>query len=341
MEFEDIFMNFQSMSYCDIKSLAHNLVDIRSEKEYQDILICANKVFPNCDQTFIKSIVDLLLKILKDAKRLNESVVEDELRELRMKYFLARKEVHAPSFLTNYADNTKYLMSRHHKLLKNFQDELSDNQFTLLVSPPGTGKSTLIQLLHDHHPEYEYIPISFSKSQNTLEIFELEGINFRKRIVSESLKNPRNAFVFIIDDAHLRYEDEDFWYALLKGSRGWLPRNLKFIISAAHILTEFKSGYIDFVNLPTLDSASFLLNEEESMEFLHSPIGIFNASSFKTLIKIIAKECGGVIGALRITSFYINVPTISDVSIEDALICYFYSLEVLRYLSTCYSDGTR
>jgi hypothetical protein len=43
--------------------------------------------------------------------------------------------------------------------------------------------SSLFQLYLNHHPEYEYI-----RSQNPIGIFELEGVDFRKRTVSESLK---------------------------------------------------------------------------------------------------------------------------------------------------------
>ncbi|KAJ3341878.1 hypothetical protein HDU83_006399, partial [Entophlyctis luteolus] len=113
--------------------------------------------------------------------------------------------------------------------------------------------------------------------------------------------------------------DEDCFMTIYESDttlRFGMPLALKFIISATHSLkqgvespveffdTSFqRMSYRDdeFKSFPTFNRQHFLLSETDAAVFLDSPIGLRNDMKFESLKQNIIAQCGGLIGALRLS----------------------------------------
>ncbi|KAJ3084154.1 hypothetical protein HK100_009342 [Physocladia obscura] len=105
----------------------------------------------------------------------------------------------------------------------------------------------------------------------------------------------------MIDDAQFTYTNKDAWSSLVKTVPTWLPSSIKFIISATHSLKGGVESPVEFKSLPTFNRRHFLLSEAEARLFLDSEIGLRSDMKYESLIQSIILQCGGLIGALRLS----------------------------------------
>jgi hypothetical protein len=82
-----------------------------------------------------------------------------------------------------------------------------------------------------------------------------------------------------------------------------MPGNIKFIISATHSLSGGNLSPVEFRSLPRLLRKDFLLTDEEAYQLLEfRDIGLpANMRQHKILKDVLVKECGGLVGALRLS----------------------------------------
>jgi hypothetical protein len=347
MDYDYLFRNVQGLTHSDIQSCACQTGRFNRKSERKKALNAIREIHSYGPQSIIESMVEIFLDILKQGCYFEACEVELALRDLRFKDFLLKKLTHEIPLQTDYVDMTRFYFPRSN-LMSGLEELLANQQFAFLIAPSGTGKSTLIQLFMKSHTDWRFIPISLSESESTLATFQAIGLNLGKQTLSSDLSDKERTFVFVIDDAQLVYHEELFWYQLLKVSRCGIPENIKFVIAADHQIVKMENNTIDFPNLPMLDRDDFLLDEEESIQFLCSPLGIVNGSSFKTLQKIIASDCGGMIVALRISCYFLNeeyekyyAEDQQKIELESALIQFFYSSQLLGFMSRCYGDNPK
>ncbi|KAI9321164.1 hypothetical protein BDR26DRAFT_883581 [Obelidium mucronatum] len=105
----------------------------------------------------------------------------------------------------------------------------------------------------------------------------------------------------MIDDAQFTYVNKGAWSSLFKTVAMWLPSSIKFIISATHVLKSCAESPVEFEWLPTLNRQRFLLSDAEARQFLDSEIGLRSDMKYESLIQCIILQCGGLIGALRLS----------------------------------------
>jgi hypothetical protein len=195
--------------------------------------------------------------------------------------------------------NTQHL--KRSILVENLQSLVSKKSFVLLSSPAASGKSSLFRLYQAASKNIKVIGISFLSKRTPLELLSQVGIDLEQRKISESLANQK--IVFFLDDAQNMYGDTIFWELLIKGTCLWMPKNIKFIISATHSLSGGKQSPIEFTSLPRLSRMDFLLTDEEAyqlLEFRDSGLPE-NIRQHKMLKDVLVKECGGLVGALRLS----------------------------------------
>jgi hypothetical protein len=113
------------------------------------------------------------------------------------------------------------------------------------------------------------------------------------------LTRTKLARVFL-DDAQAKYSDTRFWEKFTKVAGLWLPRKIKFIVSATHLLNEGIESPVEFESLPRLSRNDFLLCDVEAYQFLDfSNIGLPEKMKlFSNLKAVLVQECGGLIGSL-------------------------------------------
>jgi hypothetical protein len=96
-----------------------------------------------------------------------------------------------------------------------------------------------------------------------------KGIDLNVQTVKEEFLK-RKTIIFI-DDAQSKYYETEFWPLLIKSTGLWLPRTVKFIISASHSFHGGKESPVEFVNFQ--DLTFFLLMRK-----------LFNFSNLKVLV---------------------------------------------------------
>ncbi|KAF0713466.1 Aste57867_4320 [Aphanomyces stellatus] len=106
--------------------------------------------------------------------------------------------------------------------------------------------------------------------------------------------------VVFLDDAQSQYEDKDFWTGLIKYSPRWMSTNIRFIISATHLLACGVASPVEFVLLKKLKREEFLLSDSEARQLLNFPItGLPDEMKSENVLQFLIGECGGLVGALR------------------------------------------
>jgi hypothetical protein len=127
------------------------------------------------------------------------------------------------------------------------------------------------------------------------------GIDLQQKKISKDLVKKK--VVFFLDDAQKKYGEGLFWESLVKATGIWMPENIKFIISATHSLLGGKESPVEFVSLPKLSRMDFLLTDEEACQLLEfRDTGLpANIRQHKVLKDVLVKECGGLVGTLRLS----------------------------------------
>jgi hypothetical protein len=147
--------------------------------------------------------------------------------------------------------------------------------------------------------------------------------------------------VIQIDDAQETYGDKDGWRAFIKESYLYIPGTVKFIISCTHNLDGGQESPAEFASLQSLKRQDFLLSNDEADEFLSTKgIGLRDdMQNFSSLKQTIILQCGGLVGALRVSvnglgeAFFKTTPTETD-----AILLYFSDTVLLKMARVFGSD---
>ena len=223
-------------------------------------------------------------------------------------------------------------------LLEKIVDSLKESKILVLCSPAASGKTSMLCCLRKKYPLYNCIYFScFSKKFSLDELFLNRVTDYTNQTFDLSDGKP---YVIILDDAQELYDDSEFWNKLIKHVQGSLPNNVRFIFSATRLYTGMQSSTPSFKYLHRLSRDDFLLNEQESMEFLNSSYGLPENMQFETLKDVIIKQCNGNIGALRISVDFIETKFQNEkCPKESELLRYFLSRSILGFYSRCFSRG--
>jgi hypothetical protein len=186
-------------------------------------------------------------------------------------------------------------------LVGRLQSLVSGNAIVILSSPAGSGKTSLYKLYQAANKNVKVFFIPFVDERTAYEILSNAGIDLRDLKISKNLLNKK--IVFFLDDAQIKYDDIRFWQSLLKATGGWIPENIRFVISATCSLSGGIDSPVEFKSMPRLSRMDFLLSDEESYQLLEfEQIGLpAKIRKHKILKNLLVKECGGLVGALRLS----------------------------------------
>jgi hypothetical protein len=211
----------------------------------------------------------------------------------------------SPTRLSGIAVDKSHLLRT--ELIQRLQYLVSISGVVLLSSPAGSGKTSLCQLYKAATKSalVVYVPFAKFPEKTPFEILAENGIDFlHGKITSTELANHRGRVVFFLDDAQKKYGYAGFWESLIKSSCDWLDDNkFRFIVSVTHSLDGGIESPVEFQSLKKLGREDFLLSEEEAYEFLgFADVGLPpNTQSHQILKNFLVKQCGGLVGALRMS----------------------------------------
>jgi len=224
------------------------------------------------------------------------------------------------------------------ELVEKLTNLVSSNSIVLLTSPAGSGKSSLFKL-YKAATKKKVIGISCFKDKTLFEVLKAKGIDFETEHTKEELLGKH--VVIFLDDAQAKYHEIRFWEELVKAAGLWLPKNIKFIVSATHSLNGGRESPVEFESLPRLSRQDFLLSEEEAYQFLDfSDIGLPQKMSiFPNLKSVLVNESGGLIAALRLSVDSLKESFMKDSHpTETALLQHSFSNAFVQRMARCFGS---
>ena len=225
------------------------------------------------------------------------------------------------------------------ELVENLYQKVINSQFVLLSSPAGSGKTSLLILLVDQHPELNNIPIWFyNEGVNPTEILASHGISVIQR---KCVRQDDKPIVFVLDDCQQQYRNIDFWTTLIKGVTLWMPKHIRFIFSATHLLETDIESPVSFGDIPSkLTRNDFLINDEEANQLINLDNGLPLQLRFPTLVKVIIRECNGHIASLRTSCNILSSHFSKAIApVEEDVFSYYLSSTFVNQLARCFGTG--
>ncbi|KAJ1555483.1 hypothetical protein HK096_002497 [Nowakowskiella sp. JEL0078] len=186
-----------------------------------------------------------------------------------------------------------------------FEDQ--ERRFVLLSSPAGSGKTSVLNLLEAGKTKYKCFYLSCVRYEDLADVLysELKAqSSYVIDLVQSSSSLPTDIdIVIMIDDAQVTYSNTGSWTHFIKNGPKFTPGNVKFVISATHMLNGGKESPLEFKNLYRISRDMFLLNEADSIKFMDSPLGLKDRFNFPSVKHLIILQSGGLVGALRVSVF--------------------------------------
>jgi hypothetical protein len=231
-----------------------------------------------------------------------------------------------------------HLPRRH--LVDKMTDILSKSRFLLLSSSAASGKTSLLKLFQQRTSD-RCIGISCHVvSYTPIEMFKEIGIDLEKQTITNELCE--NRCVIMLDDAQKWYgeKNEGFWSLLFKSGPLWIPTNVKFIISATYSISLGPHSPVVFKNHPRLTRKDMLLTTDEYNALMDSPLGLGPELFSQTMKDVIWKECGGLIGAVRLSIEKLkDTFKKSNYYTESNVLNYLFSRPVTQTMERCFGTG--
>jgi len=243
-----------------------------------------------------------------------------------------RNLLELPRLLTNAIDPDSENNLRREDLVDRLWNMISRHPFVLISSPPATGKTSLLQLVHKKYRIDKYIRCH--KSSDPYELLCQSGIDLR---TGQVLGSERGVIV-ALDDAQNIYEHNDFWETLLKELPVRCPSGFSFIISATHNLRQNQSSPVGFGSLPRISKSDLLISEREAEELID--LTCYNEIVVKTSPAIrhaIIRECCGIIGAVRLAVMKLCERFDQDSAAESQILQFFFSDNFSQHLDRLFS----
>ena len=225
------------------------------------------------------------------------------------------------------------------ELVEDLYQKVIRSQFVLLSSPAGSGKTSLLTLFVNRHPELNYIPIWFyHEGADPLEILASHGIDVIQR---KCVRQDDKSIVFVLDDCQRQYRHIDFWTALIKGVNSWMPKHIRFIFSATHLLETDTESPVLFSDIPSkLTRNDFMINDEEAHQLINFDNGLPLQLRFPTLVKVIIRECNGHIASLRTSCNILSSHFSKAIApVEEDVFSYYLSRTFVHQLARCFGTG--
>ena len=240
------------------------------------------------------------------------------------------------------------------KLVESLYRKVTNNRFVHLGAPAASGKTSLLQLLHQYAAVrgVTCIYVSMLCADFRTVLLKKTGIDASTWMLERDdagrcvCADDSQQFVVMLDDAQRQYCDVNLWASLIKTAMvSDLPKNIRFVISATYSLHTVESP-LDFALLPKLVRSDFLLSPEEVNDFINLSSRRLGTDRAGPLLvepqirQMLATHCNGHIGALsvsmkEIVKYFYHYDT---VTVED-IVRFYLSKTMSSLFHRCFSCG--
>lgn len=197
------------------------------------------------------------------------------------------------------------------ELLSALHKYVLGHQFTLLSSPRGTGKTSLVKMYRTKY-QLKFLDVNFHCPDDPYKmLIDRAGLDIKQSKVTDNgplhelLLKKEKSIVIIIDDAQDKYDQQFFWSHLVKGV-DFLPPQVRFILCATRTLTVSSESPVNLAEFKFQPSLLFSRDEAMQLIRLPEPTGLRSGLNAQTVCNVIIKECSGVVGLLRLSITALN-----------------------------------
>lgn len=197
-------------------------------------------------------------------------------------------------------------------LVEKLLDRVQRQTFTLISSPAGSGKTALLQSFILEMKQQCHITYISCLSDDAFEdLLSIAGIDAARQRYSTppALLNKELPHIIILDDAQNKFHDSGTWNFLIKAmGRDLACNNCRVIISTDYSGESSPYAFRN-IKLYYMSRDDMLMSSADSIKFLENrAFGLQNKfQDFNILKRVIANECGGLIGALSVCCHAINL----------------------------------
>lgn len=202
----------------------------------------------------------------------------------------------------------------------------------------------MTRLYEKENPKLSFIRVDFNTGGDASDILcSQSGIDIENDTVKENsllhkYVKERTWAVVVISDAQQHYHNEDFWTDLVRYSC-FLPVTVRFILCATRSLATTTENLIDLSHykLP----GSLLFTEREALELINLPYptGLHAALNTATIRDVLIRECGGIVGVLRVSITAINNYFNENPQAQESdILLYYFSRNVTQLFMRCFLE---
>jgi len=202
----------------------------------------------------------------------------------------------------------------------------------------GSGKTSLLALLESKFTGLDYYYVSMEQFAPTA-ILQRFGITSELEKSSCLRENTSRPKLLMLDDCQSFYDKahKSFWELIVKSLK--LPPNIHVVFVATRSVSIPQESPICMSSLPSLSRQDLMLTTDEATEMLTlpEPVGLSHDLRHPHFMDLVAKECGGLIAAIRISINTINGKFRSaHDKTEERLVQYLFSADMLNNFDRCF-----
>lgn len=221
-------------------------------------------------------------------------------------------------------------------MLNKLGDLVKKNRITVISSPAGTGKTSLLQIymikLSTEYANVKLFYVQMPKGVDPYDRCLKNGFDINLCKVEG-----KDDIIVLLDDCQNVYNNKKFWYDIVKDITFRNNSRVRFVVSATYLLRGVDSP-VELQSIPAkITHQDMLLSFDESVSYINYLN--FRYVEYNNLINAIVLQCGGLIAALHIVTDLIMSNSKNFTPSEDNLIKFFLSTQILPSMERCFGSG--
>jgi hypothetical protein len=232
-------------------------------------------------------------------------------------------------------DSSKYVDRK--ELIGRILEQLQDEMFVVFSAPPGSGKTSVLQLIATKYPD---IPVHYVTLLTATDAFrELEdrtGINLKGSLENFS----GQSMIVLLDDVQNHFHNTDFWLALIKAlpvKAQFKTFKVKFVISSTYFTRIGNTNSpAELTDMKKFTHKDFKLNEDEANAIFRIRQGDSSFPKYDLFKDLLLNECSGNPGMISVALVSLTQHFRGQEKTESDVLRYYLSNSFNQALNRCF-----